>query len=138
MTNSRLWLIWVWEYREGRMETETMGGSELTVPAQATVIKLAWSQPSPGKPQQDTSTTGTGASKVEGFSSTLGEKNKLRLWCVQIRVLIHRASLSYAKHFVIEQIGFQIDAPGKTHQAAILTNYPVAGNHHRQWIGSTR
>ena len=45
------------------METDTIGGSELTTPAQATVSMFSRSKPG-SVPQQETSTAGSGARNV--------------------------------------------------------------------------
>jgi hypothetical protein len=47
----------------GWMETDTIGGFELTVPTQATVMRLAFS----AWVAQPTSTTGVGARRVLGL-----------------------------------------------------------------------
>ena len=52
------------------METDSIGGSEHTVPAHAMVMILGLRSAS-DVPAQDTITTGTGASMVEGFNETL-------------------------------------------------------------------
>ena len=47
------------------MDTESIGGSELTMPVQATVIMLSRSKPG-SVPRQESITAGTGASSVVG------------------------------------------------------------------------
>jgi len=57
-----------WEYRSDRTAIESMGGSGFTVPVQAMVMMLG----APFLSAQDTITTGTGLSIVEGFHCCFG------------------------------------------------------------------
>jgi hypothetical protein len=53
----------LWEYLSFLTDIDTIGGSEFTVPAQATVIMLGF----PAVSAHVTITTGTGFNNVEGF-----------------------------------------------------------------------
>ena len=56
-------MICVYEWRDGRRDTLTIGGLLLTMPAQATVIRLFRSKPG-SVPRQESMTAGTGERKV--------------------------------------------------------------------------
>ena len=106
------------------MLTDIIGGSELTVPAHATVMMFGRSPSFDGSlPAQDTMTTGTGLRIVD--------TPMLVLSCFAKSCLLGDKRCYCEERLVKEQIILDIKACGISHEIAVLAYDPVAGHHYR-------